>query len=85
MLHIATISRNELKDLDINKIPNKLKFSLKNSIARNKQFALFQVSPIIKDANGGFKKITSFTINYTTVSSNSRSALSKTSKLVRCY
>lgn len=78
----ATIAKNELKDLKTDNIPSKLSFSLKNSISRNEHFALFQVSPIIKDDNGGFKKITSFTLNYTIVSSNSRAALGKASKLL---
>ena len=58
------ISKVDLKDLDLNKIPNTLSFSLKNSVARNKTYTFFQLSPIIKDANGGFKKVTSFQINY---------------------
>ncbi len=60
----ASISRSELKDLNIETIPTQLKYSLKNSAAREKQFAVFQLSPIIKDANGSYKKITSFQINY---------------------
>ncbi|WP_445737652.1 type IX secretion system sortase PorU [Mariniflexile sp.] len=60
----ASISKTELKDLDVNTIPSQLNYSLKNSSARDKQYAVFQLSPIIKDANGSFKKITSFQINY---------------------
>ena len=70
------ISKVDLKDLDINKIPNKLTFSLKNSTARNKKYVLFQLSPIIKDENGSFKKVTSFKINYKN-GSDSKSALLK--------
>tara|TARA_R110002050_G_scaffold46516_13_gene109408 strand:- start:1295 stop:5059 length:3765 start_codon:yes stop_codon:yes gene_type:complete len=76
----ANISVSELKDLDLNKIPNKLNFQLKNSTARNKQFAFFYVSPIIKDLNG-YKKVISFTLNYNTVPSSSRGLLNKSSKL----
>lgn len=59
----SNISVNELKDLQSDKIPNALTYSLKNSIARGKQYAMLQVSPIIKD-NGVFKKITQFQVNY---------------------
>ena len=40
------ISKIDLKDLDVSKIPNELKFSLKNSKTRDKLYALFQLSPI---------------------------------------
>ena len=60
----ATMSKSELKDLDIETIPTQLKYSLKNSTAREKQYAIFQISPIIKEANGSYKKMTSFQINY---------------------
>lgn len=60
----VTMSRSELKDLDIETIPTQLKYSLKNSTAREKQYAIFQISPIIKEANGSYKKMTSFQINY---------------------
>jgi hypothetical protein len=76
----SNITKNDLKDLDLNKIPDKLVFQLKNSKARNDQFAYFQLSPIIKDANGIYKKITSFTINYKSKTSNSTS-FNRVSKL----
>ncbi|WP_338035222.1 type IX secretion system sortase PorU [Lacinutrix himadriensis] len=59
----ASISLNELKGVDLKTIPNKLKYSLANSIARDKRNAYLIVSPIIKE-NGVYKKITSFTVNY---------------------
>ena len=71
-----SITKSELKDLDINTIPVKLKYSLKNSYAREKQYAVFELAPIIKDANGVFRKIISFEINYS-VGSN----LSKTTEI----
>ncbi len=76
----SDISKSDLKDLDLNKIPNKLVFQLKNSKARNDQFAFFQLSPIIKDGNGIYKKVTSFTINYNTTGNNS-SSLNRVSKV----
>ncbi|MFD0989948.1 type IX secretion system sortase PorU [Mariniflexile jejuense] len=77
----TSITQNDLKDLDVTTIPSQLKFSLKNSIARDKQFAVFKLSPIIKDANGLYKKVTSFEINYTTgVNGNRISSTTKASK-----
>ncbi|CAH8285125.1 putative secreted protein (Por secretion system target) [Mariniflexile fucanivorans] len=76
----ASISKNDLKDLDINTIPNQLTFSLKNSVARDKQFAVFQLVPIIKETNGTYKKVTSFQINYTSGGNSNRiSSLNKIS------
>ena len=60
----ASISKTDLKDLNISNIPNKLKFSLKNSKARDILYAFFQFSPIIKDVNGVYKKVVSFQLNY---------------------
>ncbi len=77
-VNYATISRNDLKDVDLKTIPSSLKFSLKNSTSRNKNGAFLTVSPIIKE-NSVYKKVTSFTINYNTQnsyrSSNNRSAI----------
>ncbi|MBP0903485.1 type IX secretion system sortase PorU [Mariniflexile gromovii] len=76
----ASISKNELKDLDVNTIPSQLTFSLKNASARDEQFAVFQLSPIVKEPNGSFKKVTSFQINYLTGGSSNRiSSLNKIS------
>lgn len=60
----SAITKIELKDLGQKTIPSELIFSLKNANARDKQFAVLQVSPIIKDANGTFKKVNSFQISY---------------------
>ena len=62
-VNYSTISNSELKDLPENLIPTSPLIILKNTIARDKQFASLQVSPIIKE-NGIYKKITSFVINY---------------------
>jgi len=74
-----SISKVDLKDLDLNKIPKKLIFSLQNSVARNKTYSFFQLSPIIKEENGGYKKVTSFQINYKK-GSDSKSALLRSNK-----
>ncbi|KAB1067520.1 type IX secretion system sortase PorU [Tamlana haliotis] len=58
------ISVSELKDLDLEKIPTQLEFLLKNSVARNQRYVSFQLKPIIKGADGRYKKITAFQLNY---------------------
>ncbi|MBD0830758.1 type IX secretion system sortase PorU [Aestuariibaculum sediminum] len=60
----ASITKQELKDLDVTIIPTKLRFSLKNTAARGKRYAFLQLSPIIKESNGTYKKIISFQLNY---------------------
>ncbi|MCB4807677.1 type IX secretion system sortase PorU [Tamlana sp. 62-3] len=60
----APISKTQLKDLDENLIPTELNFTLNNANARTKRYAYFQISPIIKDGKGGFKKVVSFQLNY---------------------
>ena len=67
-----SITKAELLDLDVNSIPTKLKYSIKNSNGRDKQFAFFQLSPIIKDENGTYKKITAFQVNYNDFASNAK-------------
>ncbi|MBU3823069.1 type IX secretion system sortase PorU [Flavobacteriaceae bacterium XHP0103] len=68
----TSISKSELGDLDLKKVPNKLNYSLVNSYSRNKQYALLKVSPIIKDADGSYKKIVSFQIAYNQIGSARR-------------
>ena len=80
------ISKANLKDLDLNNIPDKLKFSLKNSKARGKQYVFFELSPIIKDTRNGYKKVVSFQLDYKKGATTNRvSSLSKgfkTSKVI---
>ena len=59
----SPISKSELKDLNIKTIPNSLKYSLKNSKARNESYAVLNVSAIVNN-NGAYSKVTSFTVNY---------------------
>ncbi|RLD29663.1 MAG: peptidase C25 [Bacteroidetes bacterium] len=59
----ASIALNELKDINLKTIPNSIKVKLKNSIARDKNSALIEVSPIIKE-NGLYKRVTAFTVSY---------------------
>ena len=60
----ATISSTDLKGVDLKTIPNELTYTLRNSVARDKRFAYLIVSPIVKDANGTYKKVVSFIVNY---------------------
>lgn len=67
-----SVSKSELGDLDLNTIPNKLTYSIENSYSRDKHYALLKVNPIIKNADGSFKKISSFQITYTQSGSSAR-------------
>lgn len=58
------IAKGDLKGLDLQTIPSKIKVELKNSIARDQSFAVLKVSAIIKSGAQGYKKVTSFTVNY---------------------
>lgn len=58
-----TISKTELKDLNVELIPNSPTYNLTNTNARDKRAHYLELSPIIKD-RGSYKKIKSFTINY---------------------
>ncbi|WGD35231.1 type IX secretion system sortase PorU [Olleya sp. YS] len=70
-INYLPISKSELRDLNIKSIPNTLEFSLKNATARNVNYAVFTLSPIIKDGNA-YKKISSFTIRYTMSAASNR-------------
>lgn len=65
------ISKDQLKDLDLQSIPTTLKYSLNNGTGRNNNYAVFVLSPIINEG-GLYKKITSFNISYTTSTSSNR-------------
>ncbi len=53
------ITPEQIGDLDTSKIPSTIIATIRNSTARDKNFAFLSVSPIIKDGNE-FKKILSF-------------------------
>ncbi|MCC1484755.1 type IX secretion system sortase PorU [Winogradskyella immobilis] len=59
----AQITIAELKDLKPELIPSELRYTLKNTKARDKRSAYFELTPIIND-NGVYKKVTAFTVNY---------------------
>jgi len=77
------ITRNDLFDLDINSIPEDLQFSLTKSTARGVNYAFFTLSPIIRDTEGVFKKVTSFTVSYNTLASSQRTSNSRNNLVVR--
>ena len=58
-----TISKTELKNLNLELIPSSLNYKLYNTNARGKKGHYFELNPIVKDRSV-YKKITSFTINY---------------------
>ena len=60
-VNYGVITKTELKGLNLETIPNDLKFKIENSVARNKRYAFLTVSPIIKQ-NGVYKKVNSFSI-----------------------
>jgi len=62
----SPISINDLKDINIKTIPNKVKVKFNNSVARGKNWAFLEITPIIKE-NGAYKKVTSFTVSYNNI------------------
>ena len=72
------ISKRDLKGLNVTTIPNDLEFSLKNTFARDKQYAFLMLSPIVRNANGSYKKVVSFSINYSLGANTSKVYNNKT-------
>ena len=62
-INYSNISISELKDLNLKTIPSELKYNLKNSNARGKNYLYLELCPIIKDGNS-YKKVTSFSLKY---------------------
>ncbi len=61
----TVISAEELKSIPDETIPATPMLEFENTIARDQNYAYFELTPIIKE-NGVYKKITSFTITYNT-------------------
>ena len=72
------ISEQDLFDVKKHTIPSTLKFKLRNTTDRNKRFAYFEIAPIIND-NGVYKKILSFSLNY---SNKSISGVQRNSQVI---
>lgn len=62
-IQYSTISRSQLKDLNVDVIPTQLEYRLANSGARGANYVYFELSPIINQ-DGVFKKVTSFGVKY---------------------
>ncbi|PHS62547.1 MAG: peptidase C25 [Flavobacterium sp.] len=60
----GTLLPTELNSLNKELIPNKLTFNIASGKAREIIYTSLQISPIIK-TNTGYKKVLSFTVNYT--------------------
>ncbi|WP_316948717.1 type IX secretion system sortase PorU [Flavobacterium akiainvivens] len=67
-----TVSREQLGQINLSKIPASQNATLSASHSRDKWFAVITLSPIIKEGSG-FKRLTSFTYSYNySVSANQR-------------
>ena len=55
-LQLSDISLDELMDLDIKTIPDKLNYNIRESVARGKTYLFIELTPIINQ-NGSYKKI----------------------------
>ncbi|RNC83447.1 MAG: T9SS C-terminal target domain-containing protein [Winogradskyella sp.] len=68
-VNYVPISRSELKDIELNTIPNNVNLKLSNINARGKKSVFLELQPIIKEGNS-YKKVNSFTISYNSQSVN---------------
>ncbi len=59
----APVSSAELKKINSDLVPSKLKYSIASTKSRDKLFTIFNITPIIK-ANGAFQKVLSFDVKY---------------------
>ncbi|AUC77695.1 type IX secretion system sortase PorU [Olleya sp. Bg11-27] len=57
------IAKSELKNLDLNSIPENITASLKNGTSRDVNYAVLSLSPIIKQGSS-YKKVVSFNVSY---------------------
>ena len=73
----ANLSAEELKSVPVETIPDTPQFHFENTTARNKTHAYLELSPIIKD-HGTYKKITSFSISYSTAQNRSINRINDT-------
>jgi len=61
----VSISKSDLKSLNVNTIPASINATLKNAIARDVKYAVLTLSPIIK-VGSTYKKLVSFNYSYNT-------------------
>lgn len=69
----AVISADELQAVPLASIPSVPHLHFENTTARDKMQAYFELTPIIKE-NGVYKKITAFTISYTSSANRAAAA-----------
>ncbi|MGB3776244.1 MAG: type IX secretion system sortase PorU, partial [Leeuwenhoekiella sp.] len=73
-----TISKNELKDLDFNSIPEGIDFEYGQSKARGVSYIWVGIAPLYKE-NNTIKRVTAFTVNYSAQRNNQRQNISNLS------
>ncbi len=59
----GSVSSAELKKINPDLLPSKLKYSITSTKSRDKLFTIFNITPIIK-TNGSYQKVLSFDIKY---------------------
>lgn len=62
-IQYGSVSSEELKKINPDLLPSKLKYSIASTKSRDKLFTIFNITPIIK-TNGGLQKILSFDVKY---------------------
>ncbi len=77
----SSMSKDDLRDINLKTIPKKIKADLKTATARDKKYAYLQVSPIIND-NGVYKKVTAFTVNYSSLTNSAAGIPSASSGII---
>jgi hypothetical protein len=71
------ISRQDLGDLNLDLIPTAPEVKLFSAKARNENYTVVELSPIVRNGSG-YQKITAFTVNYQAASPNSLAAVRAT-------
>ncbi len=59
----GAVSSAELKKINTNTLPTKLKYNIASTYSRDRLFTIFSISPIIK-TNGSYQKVLSFDVKY---------------------
>jgi hypothetical protein len=69
-----TMTKEQLKDLSPQLIPQQPELKLYNVSARDKRSYYLEITPIVKDNSNNYRRITSFTVSYSTLASRSASS-----------
>lgn len=62
-INYGNLTREELDQIDVDLVPNQLKYSLQTTEAREKRYSILRISPVVR-RNGNLQKILSFNVNY---------------------